>query len=499
MIPAQVGSVPAWEGDVLGRKATGDFLYRVITQRFAGYHSKPGSGALCVALDAEWGAGKSFFVQHWSRDIEALQHPVVTFDAWINDLADDPLLGFMAQLERDLKPLVKQLPTTKKLREGATKRLKTMWEQAPKAVLPAMSLLAKGAAKKVLEIDADEFSAAMAESAMADGAKAMTSESLQKFFGVAMKSHSDKQAAIRALIASIEDLLSYLDDHQAVKLPLFVFIDELDRCRPDYAIRLLEGIKHLFDAQGICFVLSTNLRQLAAVAQAVYGHNFDGYRYLKRFFAAEYLLPEPDHTAYARKLTSSSSLLVDKKYCFSLGPRQDLDTRPATLLADEFALISRMFELSLRSQEQVFRLAEAASAGLPGGVLYCLYLFLLAAAYHTSPDVFGRLSPGLPLNDALRDGTKSIEVHYSGHNDNGRQVRTKVPLVNVLMIYHSAAGQTWNHLLKAQEGRHEDEYPMTLERLIIGEIDNRQFKPLDKPSLSIYHSLVRNTGRVVRV
>ena len=37
---------------------------------------------------------------------------------------------------------------------------------------------------------------------------------------------------------------------------LFVFIDELDRCRPTYAIELLERIKHLLDIDGLVFILA---------------------------------------------------------------------------------------------------------------------------------------------------------------------------------------------------------------------------------------------------
>ena len=44
-----------------------------------------------------------------------------------------------------------------------------------------------------------------------------------------------------------------------------VIIDELDRCKPTYALDLLENIKHLFDADNLCFVLVTNLEQLGNV------------------------------------------------------------------------------------------------------------------------------------------------------------------------------------------------------------------------------------------
>ena len=62
------------------------------------------------------------------------------------------------------------------------------------------------------------------------------------------------------------------------KKPMFVFIDELDRCRPTYAIELLETVKHLFDIPGLVFVIATNTDQLQHSIKAVYGAEFDAQR-----------------------------------------------------------------------------------------------------------------------------------------------------------------------------------------------------------------------------
>mgnify|MGYP004689414597 CR=1 FL=1 len=43
---------------------------------------------------------------------------------------------------------------------------------------------------------------------------------------------------------------------------LVVFVDELDRCNPIYAIKLLERIKHFFDHENIIFVFSVNVKEL---------------------------------------------------------------------------------------------------------------------------------------------------------------------------------------------------------------------------------------------
>lgn len=85
------------------------------------------------------------------------------------------------------------------------------------------------------------------------------------------------------------------------KPTLVFFIDELDRCRPTFAIELLERIKHLFDVPNITFVLSLDKKQLEASTAAVYGQGIDAPEYLRRFIDLEYGIPK----SKAKKFTES--------------------------------------------------------------------------------------------------------------------------------------------------------------------------------------------------
>jgi hypothetical protein len=82
---------------------------------------------------------------------------------------------------------------------------------------------------------------------------------------------------------------------------LVFFIDELDRCRPEYAIRLLERIKHYFDDEQIIFVFSVNLSQLQHTIKAYYGADFDATRYLDKFFDLRISLPVVNYQSYINK------------------------------------------------------------------------------------------------------------------------------------------------------------------------------------------------------
>lgn len=72
---------------------------------------------------------------------------------------------------------------------------------------------------------------------------------------------------------------------------LIIFIDELDRCKPAFAVALLEQIKHYIVDDRITFVFSVNLDQLQHTIKHHYGSEFDACRYLDRFFNHTISLP----------------------------------------------------------------------------------------------------------------------------------------------------------------------------------------------------------------
>lgn len=79
---------------------------------------------------------------------------------------------------------------------------------------------------------------------------------------------------------------------------LIVFVDELDRCKPSYAVKLLERIKHYFLDEEITFVFSVNINELQHTIKKHYGNDFDATRYLDRFFDLRATLPKFDLEKY---------------------------------------------------------------------------------------------------------------------------------------------------------------------------------------------------------
>ena len=89
-------------------------------------------------------------------------------------------------------------------------------------------------------------------------------------------------------------------------------MDELDRCRPSYAVKLLERIKHYFSNDNITFVFSVNMNELQHTIKKYYGDTFDACRYLDRFFDLRITLPPPDKIKYYHSINFGSTYTYDQ-------------------------------------------------------------------------------------------------------------------------------------------------------------------------------------------
>lgn len=103
--------------------------------------------------------------------------------------------------------------------------------------------------------------------------------------------------------------------------PLYVLVDELDRCRPTYGISLLKRAKHLFDVDDVVFIIATDTVQLASAIRAVYGQDFESGKYLGRFFDRTYQFDEPDVGELVDELLATMPI---NEALFSVPPDQTL-------------------------------------------------------------------------------------------------------------------------------------------------------------------------------
>jgi hypothetical protein len=119
------------------------------------------------------------------------------------------------------------------------------------------------------------------------------------------------QAAIADMKSGLSQIVDTLID-AGMKLPITIVIDELDRCRPTYAIKVLEELKHLFDVPGVAFVLGMHGQQLGHSVTAAYGSGFDSQAYLRRFFSRRYVLREAGLAPLIEKLCRDLAIPVNR-------------------------------------------------------------------------------------------------------------------------------------------------------------------------------------------
>lgn len=276
-----------WKNDDFERKEYGERLTRLVT-------NTPGS--FVIALKAPWGAGKSIFLKRWEAHLELPETadkpyvPVVHVDAWRNDYLEDPLLAFVEAI------------TERARRDGGVK----------KHVGIALSRLAEHSARAALPL-------ARAATAMSTAGVSelvpLAAESLDSFAKHWLERAAEHRKSERGFQENLEKLRNALcrkpKDPTTPTAPLVLVIDELDRCRPDFAIKALERIKHFFGVPGIVFVIATDGDNLPNAVKTLYGTSVDGERYLRKFFDYEFHLPLPSHELVTDWLFKDAGLIQE--------------------------------------------------------------------------------------------------------------------------------------------------------------------------------------------
>lgn len=230
-------------------------------------------GSYTVALDGQWGSGKTFFIKQSKLVLEAYnpniekidtatrqivkdkmgayiggkglqpQYPIY-YDAWINDNDKDPIVSLLYSI-------------TEAYHYFSERKIET-WKGLTTAAMEIVKMVGGS--------DLEKF---------------------QKLFE--SESCMDDKKKSADLCIQINVFLEHLNLEKGNRLVLF--IDELDRCKPTFAVKFLERIKHYFEHPNITFVFSVNMAELANTIQNYYGEGFDAGRYLNRFFDYTFHLP----------------------------------------------------------------------------------------------------------------------------------------------------------------------------------------------------------------
>ena len=260
-----------FQHDSLDRKESVKILARLIG-------SVDGPGVF--GIEADWGNGKTTFLRMLHRHLANNGVPVVRFNAWESDYVSDPFTAIATELTDGLGAKADE--------SDAGVKIDTGLKQATKAVIKARwpailrSLLAEvPVAGKALEEIADGFA--------------------DSFVDDRISAYREARKSVEEFTGALENMARVVSGGRERPL-LVVMIDELDRCRPTYAVELLEVAKHLFSVNGVVFVIAVNREELAHSVQALYGSDFDAKGYLGRFFDVDFCLPDPDRSRFIKEM-----------------------------------------------------------------------------------------------------------------------------------------------------------------------------------------------------
>lgn len=252
----------------------GDFWRRqYLAEKLTGYVERLQIGAT-IAIDAEWGGGKSWFVRNWKADLEQNDFNVIYLDAFESDYIEDPFLTISMEIANKIEAT-----------EGkkSIDELKKAIGNAYRAVLPNLPMLLWSLSTSLIGAGywgqqvAETFKNAK-ESAGELGEKAgeLLNEKLKGHLQAQVENYENEKESLNYFKAELTKVAEKLDK------PLVFIIDELDRCKPEFSIRLIERIKHFFDIPNIVFVLAINKKQLEESINSFYGFQTAN-NYLEKF------------------------------------------------------------------------------------------------------------------------------------------------------------------------------------------------------------------------
>lgn len=406
-----------------------------------------------ISIEAPWGWGKTTFIKMWKAHLESLGHTCLYFNAWENDFVEDPLIAFIGEISKAMSD------KKAKGKVAQLKKLQNIGGKIARRVLPltiqivTQGLLSQDLIKQVssdLSKNSDKI---------ADFASELAEEKIKQY-------DNDKNEIVEFKKELAKFAVS-LSDGENKKGPLVFFIDELDRCRPDFGIVLLERVKHVFNAEGIIFILSIDREQIEQSIKSIYGQGMNSDGYLRRFIDFRLRLTTPSIEELCKSLTERfhMSEVFEKR-------KNGYDERSVLMLTfTKFALAYRFsprvieqcfteISLILRTTSLTTNISPEILAFLVAIRPYKSEIYMALQAnsmsYNQAQEIMKEIKQTFDLKDqSERWLSASIEAHILyNHLSEGERER----------VYESLKSVTQNEL----SAKHEQKYAAQIINLMEG-------------------------------
>lgn len=314
-----------FKGDLWGRKQLGEKLTNFISNLQCG---------ATIALDAEWGAGKTWFVKNWKTDLSQNGYTVIYIDAFQHDFMEDPFLILSMEILNAVK-------TDETIVDNFKKTMVSTYH----AILPnipillwslTMTLMGAGHLSKTVEQTLQDIKENTG--GFGENAGELLEGKLREHLTELVEEYNNSKNQLGYFRAQLEKLVANLDE------PLVFIVDELDRCKPEFSIKLIERIKHFFDIPNIVFVLSTNKSQLEESINSFYGFKSTN-SYLEKFIDLNIKFPKRETGSYIeviREYVKKYGLRINNKDILILSEIFNLNSRDLTRILQKMALMNNL-------------------------------------------------------------------------------------------------------------------------------------------------------------
>lgn len=315
-----------------------------------------------VMVDGQWGQGKSTFIRAFRQHVRIapvgeappvldggrLKPDTILFDAFAHDADEDPLASFCSAIAAFSKEIVPAEVHGEFLKKSTAMLLGV-------ASAFTSKLVGAGATAACLSQGGDPSISAGVGAGSAAGAKAVMDGAKASVLA-ALDGFARFDESEEGFGESLEALATAYKTHTG--FPLTVIVDELDRCSPSYALRLIERIKRFFEVDSLCFLLFANVSQLERQIEKEYGA-IDSANYLRKF--ADVRMNFPDNHQTVSRGNGSNAF----GYARTLRKELNCGFHHFSEVWDGFESFVNPLRLSLREVEAVARqlMLVEASAG----------------------------------------------------------------------------------------------------------------------------------------
>lgn len=439
-----------------------------------------------MLVDGNWGTGKTVFCRRLENYINnycpSKNHKhiqTIYIDAFEDDHTDNPLFVLLTKIIQNIQD---------KDDGNQADKINIITNSARKVLWPVAKSIAKAGGLGIIEALVTSLVAELPnEDELGNNITKESVKNIGNTIQQRMEKLFQKEESESQSIAALKQALS----DYAAKNPLVIFIDELDRCKPAFAMDMLEVIKHVFDIPNVKFILFTFERQLEESIKHRYGQHIDSQRYLDKFIKFRVQLPTQSHYhtkselntyKYIQNLAKETLLnkfSEERKNCFNNFIKFMISLHNISLRNAE--TIMRYFNFYVKTQQ-----VNDLSAGLEILLFYCIILFVIDP--NLCIKVYNKKATVREISSFLGIGVQSNDNRLLQNKFESLNIRCMLALITFYPNYDqmqefldltsNPTPLDWNALGKTAEWleqlhilQHIEERNVLAERIIVNKIE----------------------------